>query len=96
MNKFAQLWQRARDRRAAARDLGYAPEVGLADMVANVLAAHEQRNESTAEAFKALDADADGILSREDIESHVRKHLVRGREDYAHSGQEAVGAAVDN
>ena len=95
MNKFAQLWPDELATDEPLRDLGYAPEVGLADMVANVLAAHEQRNESTAEAFKTLDVDSDGILSREDIESHVRKHLVRGREDYAHSGQEAVGAAVD-
>ena len=50
---------------------------------------------STAQAFKAIDADSDGVLDRGEIERYIRKYLVRGREDYAHRAQEAVGEAVD-
>ena len=44
---------------------------------------------------KAMDAGGTGTLDRGEIEQYVRNHLVSGREDYAQSGQEAVGAAVD-
>jgi hypothetical protein len=44
---------------------------------------------------KAMDAGGTGTLDRGEIEQYVRNHLVGGREDYAQSGQEAVGAAVD-
>lgn len=95
MDKFARLWPDELATAEPLRDLGYAPSVGLSDMVARVLAAHEARNERTAEAFKAIDADADGKVSRDEVEHHIRTHLVRGREDYAHQKQEAVSAAVD-
>jgi Ca2+-binding EF-hand superfamily protein len=64
-------------------------------MVANILAAHDERNVGAAEAFKAIDSDGDGTLSRDNIEQHIRKHLVRGREDYAQTGQAAVEEIVD-
>ena len=64
-------------------------------MVANILAAHDERNVEAAEAFKAIDSDGDGTLSRDNIEQHIRKHLVRGREDYAQTGQAAVEEIVD-
>ena len=64
-------------------------------MVASILAAHDDRNVSTAEAFKAIDSDGDGTLNRDNIEQHIRKHLVRGREDYAQPGQTAVEEIVD-
>ena len=105
MNKFANLWPDELATAEPLRDLGYAPTVGLADMVANVLAAHEDRNVCAAEAFKAIDADGSGTLNRAEIEHHVRNcgawaHLVTGREDYytksyESRGQEAVGATVD-
>jgi threonine 3-dehydrogenase len=95
MNKFANLWPDDLSTEEALRDLGYEPAVGLSDMVASVLAAHNIRNVRTAEAFKAMDSDGDGNCSREEIERHVRKYLVRGREEYGHTGQDAVGEFVD-
>ena len=77
------------------RDLGYAPQMDLAGTVASVLAAHEGRNQKTAAAFKALDVDGNARLSRVEIEAHVRTYLVRGRVDYAHTGQDAVKELVD-
>ena len=76
-------------------DLGYAPQVGLSEMVSSVLGAHEERNLRTAQAFKEMGGGKEGSLTRSEIESHVRKYLVRGREDYAHTGQDAVGEFVD-
>ena len=77
------------------RDLGYAPEVDLPGMVARVLGAHEEQNLKTAQAFKKIGADGSGKLTREAIENHVREHLVRGREGYSETGQDAVGGFVD-
>ena len=36
-----------------------------------------------------------GMLDRAQIESHVRRYLVRGREDYSNTGQDAVEEFVD-
>jgi threonine 3-dehydrogenase len=95
MNKFANLWPDELGTAAPLRDLGYSPAVGLADMVASVLGAHEGRNLSVADSFQSI-GDGSGELNRGDLEAHVRKHLVQGREDYAGmDGQEAVGAACD-
>ena len=44
----------------------------------------------TAEKFKEMDADGDGILTWEDIESHVRKRLMRGRTSSYATGQAAI------
>ena len=52
MNKFANLWPETLNSSEPLRDLGYAPEVGLSEMVSFVLQAHEDRNSYTAEAFK--------------------------------------------
>lgn len=95
MNQFAHLWPDTLCTQAPLRDLGYAPQVGLADMVSNVLAVHEDRNTKTAQAFKAIDTSGEGVLTRDEIEAHVRKYLVRGREDYSMTGQAAVGEFVD-
>jgi len=95
MNKFANLWPDDLDSEAPRRDLGYAPQVGLADLVTSVLSVHEARNVSAATAFKAIAGDGDGHLERADIEAHVRKYLVQGRHNYAHRGQDAVAPAVD-
>ena len=43
MDAFARAWPDTLSGDAAARDLGYAPEVGLEEMVARVLAAHSER-----------------------------------------------------
>merc|ERR1740117_336522 len=56
MNKFANLWPDELDVTAPLRDLGYAPEVRLEDMVRIVLEEHEDRNELAAEAFKDIGA----------------------------------------
>ncbi len=95
MNKFANLWPDELSSKEPLRDLGYEPLIGLSEMVANVLAAHDVRNVKTAEAFKAIDADGNGKFSRDEIERHVRKFLVRGREQYGNTGQDAVGHFVD-
>ena len=95
MNKFANLWPDELSCEEPLRDLGYEPLIGLSEMVANVLRAHDVRNVKTAEAFKAIDSDGDGKFSRKEIERHVRKFLVRGREQYGNTGQDAVGHFVD-
>lgn len=95
MNKFANLWPDELSTVEPWRDLGYAPEVGLSEMVENVLTGHESRNLSTAEAFKDMDRDGSGKLTARDVEKHVRKFLVRGREAYQNRRQEAVAEAVE-
>lgn len=52
MNKFAHLWPDELATGAPLRDLGYSPRVSLSGMVDKILAAHEVRNVTTAEAFK--------------------------------------------
>jgi len=95
MNKFANLWPDELSTREPLRDLGYEPKVGLATMVEKILLSHENRNMATAAAFKEMDADETGNLSRAEVDAHVRKYLVQGREDYSHRGQEAVSQVVD-
>jgi len=95
MNTFANLWPDELSTGEPLRDLGYAPRVGLADMVEKVLMSHEDRNMRTALAFKEMDLDRSGKLERWEIERHIRKYLVRGREDYSRTGQNAVGAVVN-
>jgi nucleoside-diphosphate-sugar epimerase len=99
MTKFANLWPDELGAEEAKRDLGYSPQIGIEEMVSKVLEAHEERNLATAEAFKAIDAGGSGIsqgkLSREGIDKHVRKYLVRGREDYSETGQDKVEELVD-
>ncbi len=60
-----------------------------------MLAAHEDRNVAAARAFKAIDNDGSLTLNRAKIEGYIRKHVVRGREDYGDSGQGAVDAVVE-
>jgi hypothetical protein len=54
MNRFAYLWPDELATGAPLRDLGYSPRVSLSGMVDKILAAHEVRNVTTAEAFKAV------------------------------------------
>jgi len=96
MNTFANLWPDEVSGEEALRDLGYSPKFDVSQMVKGVLEAHDARNLSTAESFKAMDVDGDGEISRDEIEVHVRRHLVRGREDYSQTGQDRVGPIVDN
>merc|ERR1719223_1985436 len=77
MNKFATLWPDELDTTAPLRDLHYAPEVKLADMVATALGAQEARNESSAAAFKTIDDDGTLTLTREKLEKFIRKYEVR-------------------
>uniref|UniRef100_A0A7S3EX56 EF-hand domain-containing protein n=1 Tax=Haptolina ericina TaxID=156174 RepID=A0A7S3EX56_9EUKA len=95
MNKFANLWPDELSTDEPLRDLGYSPQFGLSDMVAKVLEAHEDRNQKTAQAFKTIDADGTGMLNREQIEAHIRNYMIRGREDYSHTGQDGAGSLVD-
>ena len=95
MNKFANLWPDALSTTEPLRDLGYEPSVGLSEMVQNVLTGHEKQNVSTADAFRDMDRDGSGTLTHKDVEKHVRKYLVRGREDYSQRRQDAVGEAVE-
>jgi len=95
MNRFANLWPDELSTTEARRDLGYSPEVDLPGMVAQVLASHEDRNLKTARAFKEMDEEGSGKLRRAAVETHVRKYLVRGREDYSETGQSAVDGFLD-
>lgn len=98
MNQFAQLWPDELGTEEPLRDLGYAAQFGLCEMVEEVLAAHAERNKTTAEAFAAIDTDGSGELTRAELEKFVRKYLVRGRErgGYTYRRQDAIGAMVDN
>jgi len=96
MNKFANLWPDDLSVVEPSRDLGYSPHVDLPAMVSRVLAAHEDRNYVAAQAFKSIDSDGGGKLTRAAVETHVRKYLVRGREDYSETGQSAVDEFVNN
>ena len=96
MNKFANLWPDSLSPAEPRRDLGYVPDAGLSVVVANVLAAHEERNKRTAAAFKDIDRDGTGEITRHEMEAHVRKYLVSGREEYSHTGQDGVAVFVDN
>jgi len=97
MDTFAKLWPDDLATEEPLRDLGYKPEVKLEEMVANVLAKHDERNVSTAKAFTEMDSDGDGTLSRVDVEKHIRRYLVRGRSDYKEplQGKLLVGDMVD-
>jgi nucleoside-diphosphate-sugar epimerase len=94
MNTFANLWPDELSTMEPLRDLNYAPEVGLADMVEKVLTSHEERNQEVAHQFKTIDAAENGMLDRREVEMYFR-YLVRGREDYAHRRKDAVADAVD-
>lgn len=94
MNKFANLWPDELSTMEPLRDLGYAPKVGLSEMVTNVLSMHQSRNQMTAEAFKAIASDGSKELTHYDVEKYVRKYLVQGREDFSSTRQEAVGEVV--
>jgi nucleoside-diphosphate-sugar epimerase len=98
MNKFSQLWPDELATAEPLRDLGYAPQFGLPEMVEEVLAAHTERNAATANAFANIDTDGSGTLTRDELELFVRKYLVRGRErgGYVYRRQDAIGAMVDN
>ena len=52
-------------------------------------------NELAAADWKDIDHDGDGRVTREDIETHIRKFLVSGRETYDHRIQEDVDATLD-
>jgi hypothetical protein len=95
MNKFANLWPDELGTEEAKRDLGYEPEVGIEKMVATALAAHEERNAAVGNAYKKMDVENEGRVDRLDIEYYVRRHVIRGREDYAMQRQETVDKAVD-
>jgi len=95
MNKFANLWPDELSTREALRDLKYAPNIGLSEMVERVLLSNEDKNLTTVQSFKDMDEDGSGQLNRSEVEKHVRKYLVRGREDYSNRAQQAVGPVVD-
>jgi len=95
MAKFAKLWPDALADEEPLRDLGYKPDVGLEEMVASVLAAHEGRNDSAATDWKAMDRVGDGYVRRVDIEKHINQFLAGGRESYGDGAQYSVIAIVD-
>ena len=95
MNKFANLWPDELSGAEPLRDLGYRPQVDLAGMVQRVLGAHDERNMTAAQAFKAIDTCGAGVLRRSTIETYVRKYLVQGREDYSETGQQQVEGFID-
>merc|ERR1712086_273320 len=96
MNKFANLWPDDLSTRESLRDLGYAPKVGLPEMVEKVLRSHEDMNMRTALAFKAMDSDSSGTLTSEEVEEYVRRYLIRGREDYSDFLGGHVGSVVSS
>mmetsp|Transcript_2880 Transcript_2880/g.8710 ORF Transcript_2880/g.8710 Transcript_2880/m.8710 type:complete len:484 (-) Transcript_2880:56-1507(-) len=95
MARFSELWPDELATEEPLRDLGYKPETDLETMVRRVLRAHERRNELAAHDWKDMDVDGDGHITRADVERHIRKFLVLGREEFAHRGQEDVLKTVD-
>ena len=97
MNDFAHLWPDELSTMEPLRDLHYAPKVDLAEMVNVVVSSHRTRLAAEAEAFDAIDTNNDNMVDRAEMESHVRKHLVRGREagGYVYRRQTGVGDLVD-
>jgi threonine 3-dehydrogenase len=71
MEKFARLWPDTLSLSEPRRDLGYAPSVGLAEMVEVVLSAHFERNASTANTFRQVDLDGNGTLERGEIHDYL-------------------------
>lgn len=97
MNKFANLWPEELSTIEPLKDLDYTPEVGLSEMVAHVLSAHDARNLRAAESWKEIDPETKGRITRVEMEQHVRKYLVRGREEFAHTKrQDRVSDFVDS
>jgi len=102
INLFANLWPDELAAEEPLRDLQYKPEVGLEEVVAKILGAHETRNEVTAEEFKEFDTDESGMLTRDEIKQYTLKHLARGREvnrlreDFDERKLEAVIGLVDH
>ena len=98
MNKFAHLWPNDLSTVEPLNDLGYAPSVGLDEMVSTVLTAHNVRNQKHNDVFSTIDTSQDGVLDRDELESYVRKHLVLGREQggYFFRRHDGVEKVVDN
>ena len=82
MSRFAALWPDTLSTREAADDLGYSPQVGLAEMVELVLRAHWERRAASEDLFRTIDEDGDGALNRDEITRLVRKIMMLGRQDY--------------
>ena len=82
MSRFAALWPDTLSTREAANDLGYSPQVGLAEMVELVLRAHWERRAASEDLFRTIDEDGDGALNRDEITRLVRKIMMLGRQDY--------------
>ena len=97
MNKFAHLWPNNLSLMEPKRDLGYAPKVGLPEMVKTVLNAHTTRQQRHVSVFESLDVDGNGFVDRAEMEKYIRKHMVEGRESggYVFRRQDSVGIILN-
>lgn len=77
MNNFAHLWTDELSTAEPLRDLGYSPRVGMSEMVASVLKAHQKRLTANEQKFKELDSSGDGSIDRAELERYVRRYLER-------------------
>merc|ERR1740123_2002904 len=75
MNTFAQLWPNTLSKKEPLEDLGYEPRIGLREMVAHCMIAHEERLARSRVVFRLVDDDGDGLLMREDMRKFLTEML---------------------
>jgi nucleoside-diphosphate-sugar epimerase len=75
MNKFANLWPDSLSKKEPQEDLGYTPRIGLREMVAHVMIAHEERLARSRIAFRLVDEDGDGLLDKGDMVTFLNELL---------------------
>jgi len=67
MNKFAHLWPDVLSTKEPEADLGYAPHVGLREMVGHVMMAQEEFLARSRVVFRMVDDDGNGTLSKKEM-----------------------------
>jgi len=75
MNKFAKLWPNSLSKKEPQEDLGYLPRIGLREMVAHCMIAHEERLSRSRVVFRLADANGDGLLTKQKMIDFVTEIL---------------------
>lgn len=95
MNKFAQLWPNTLSKTEPQEDLGYMPRIGLREMVAHCMIAHEERLARSRVVFRLADEDGDGWLQKQEMEKFLNELLYTPEETDASKRQELVDELVE-
>lgn len=75
MNKFANLWPDDLSKKEPKEDLNYSPKVGLREMVAHCMTAHEERLARSRVAFRVVDADGNGTFGKGELQDFLNELL---------------------